>query len=148
MELTFINEYDQEFDIYENIYCELMEKTFNILERKGNYYVEVNLVNNETIHKINAEYRHIDRETDVISFAFDDEVEGEIKIKDDEIPHMLGEIFISVDKAKSQAEEYGNTLGREMRFLFIHGLLHLSGYDHMTTEDEKVMFDLQDRILG
>ena len=61
---------------------------------------------------------------------------------------MLGEIFISVDKAKSQAEEYGNTLGREMRFLFIHGLLHLSGYDHMTTEDEKVMFDLQDRILG
>ncbi len=148
MELTFTNEYNEEFDVYEKIYNEIMEKTFKHINKVGNFIVEVNLVDNETIHTINRDYRHIDRHTDVISFAFDDEVEGEIKIKDTKIPHMLGEIFISVDCAKEQALEYGHSLEREMKFLFCHGLLHLCGYDHMTPEDEKVMFTLQDEIIG
>ncbi|MCF0116467.1 MAG: rRNA maturation RNase YbeY [Bacilli bacterium] len=148
MELTFSNEYDSSFDEYENIYLELMSKTLKYLNKTSNYIVEVNLINNESIHLINKNYRHIDRETDVISFAFDDEFEGEVTIKDENIPHLLGEIFISVDKAKSQAIEYGNTLQREMKFLFIHGLLHLLGFDHMNPEDEKIMFYLQDKILG
>ena len=148
MELTFSNEYDSSFDEYENLYLELMSKTLKYLNKTSNYIVEVNLINNESIHLINKNYRHIDRETDVISFAFDDEFEGEVTIKDENIPHLLGEIFISVDKAKSQAIEYGNTLQREMKFLFIHGLLHLLGFDHMNPEDEKIMFYLQDKILG
>ena len=61
---------------------------------------------------------------------------------------MLGEIFISVDKAKEQAQEYGHSIEREMKFLFVHGLLHLCGYDHMTKDDEEVMFRLQDEIIG
>ena len=97
---------------------------------------------------INKEYRHIDRPTDVISFAFDDNVEGELKINYNKIPHMLGEIFISVDRAKEQAKEYQHSLKREMKFLFVHGLLHLCGYDHMKKEDEMVMFKLQDEIIG
>ena len=63
------------------------------------------------------------------------------------MPRELGDIFISVDHAKSQAEEYGHSLRREMCFLFTHGLLHLLGYDHMKEEDEKVMFTLQKEIL-
>ena len=102
------------------------------------------LVDDERIHEINREYRHIDRSTDVISFAMEDNdqfyVEG--------MPRTLGDIFISVDHAKKQAEEYGHSLRREMCFLFTHGILHLLGYDHMTDEQEKEMFGLQDQILG
>ena len=148
MELTFTNEYSEEFDEYEEIYIQIMKKTFKHIKKKGNFIVEVNLIDNKTIHNINKEYRHIDRPTDVISFAFDDNVEGELKINYNKIPHMLGEIFISVDRAKEQAKEYQHSFKREMKFLFVHGLLHLCGYDHMKKEDEMVMFKLQDEIIG
>ena len=61
---------------------------------------------------------------------------------------VLGEIYISFDKAREQATSYGHSLDRELKFLFVHGLLHLLGYDHMTEEDEKVMFALQEEILA
>ena len=134
------------FDKYEEIYQKLMEKTFKKLNIKKDYEVDVNLIDNERIHEINREYRHVDRPTDVISFAFLDHVDGEVTIKGD-IPTLLGEIFISVDKAKEQANAYGHSLLREMSFLFVHGLLHLLGYDHMTKEEETVMFSLQEEIL-
>ena len=146
MMLVFENEMNEEFDKYEEIYQKLMEKTFKKLNIKKDYEVDVNLIDNERIHEINREYRHVDRPTDVISFAFLDHVDGEVTIKGD-IPTLLGEIFISVDKAKEQANAYGHSLLREMSFLFVHGLLHLLGYDHMTEEDEKVMFSLQEEIL-
>lgn len=146
MMLVFENEMNEEFDKYEEIYQELMEKTFKKLNIKKDYEVDVNLIDNERIHEINREYRHVDRPTDVISFAFLDHVDGEVTIKGD-IPTLLGEIFISVDKAKEQANAYGHSLLREMSFLFVHGLLHLLGYDHMTKEEETVMFSLQEEIL-
>ena len=146
MMLVFENEMNEEFDKYEEIYQKLMEKTFKKLNIKKDYEVDVNLIDNERIHEINREYRHVDRPTDVISFAFLDHVDGEVTIKGD-IPTLLGEIFISVDKAKEQANAYGHSLLREMSFLFVHGLLHLLGYDHMTKEEETVMFSLQDEIL-
>ncbi|MCH5171669.1 MAG: rRNA maturation RNase YbeY [Erysipelotrichales bacterium] len=146
MLLVFENEYDENFNEYETIYENLMIKAFEHLNIKADYEVDVNLVNNETIHEINKEYRKIDRPTDVISFAFLDEIDGEVKIKGD-VKTLLGEIIISVDKAKEQAEEYGHSLIREMSFLFVHGLLHLLGYDHMKKEDEEVMFGLQEEIL-
>ncbi|NCA96345.1 MAG: rRNA maturation RNase YbeY, partial [Methanomicrobia archaeon] len=104
-------------------------------------------VDNDTIHQINRDYRHIDRPTDVISFAFNDEVEGEVHIQGAQTV-LLGTILISVDKAKIQAEAYGHSLDRELKFLFIHGLLHLLGYDHQNSEEEKEMFQLQEDILG
>lgn len=100
------------------------------------------LVDNEKIHALNKEYRHIDRETDVITFALEDGMEMDTP----EI-RVLGDIYISVPKAKEQAIEYGHSLKRELCFLSIHGLLHLLGYDHMQTEEEKKMFDLQKEIL-
>ena len=96
---------------------------------------------------MNREYRGIDRPTDVISFAFLDGEENKEALLHGTGPVSLGDIYISIDKAKEQAEEYGHPLERELSFLFVHGLLHLLGYDHMTKEDEQVMFKLQDEIL-
>ena len=106
------------------------------------------MVSLDIIHELNRDHRDIDRPTDVISFAFEDEVQGSYKInKDPNFPRILGEIFICVDKAKEQANEYKHSFNREMSFLFVHGLLHLLGYDHMNKEDEEIMFKLQDEIL-
>ena len=105
-------------------------------------------MDNEFIHNINRDYRHIDRPTDVISFAFLDGTEGKDKIFQSGEMVVLGEIYISFDKAREQAVSYGHSLDRELKFLFVHGILHLLGYDHMTPEDEKVMFALQDEILA
>lgn len=99
------------------------------------------LVDNSYIHKLNKEYRGIDRPTDVISFALEDEKEVNSPIR------ILGDIYISVDKIKEQSEAYGHSYLREFAFLSVHGLLHLLGYDHMTKEDEKVMFAYQEEIL-
>lgn len=99
------------------------------------------LVDNFYIHELNKEYRGIDRPTDVISFALEDEKEVNSPIR------ILGDIYISVDKIKEQSEAYGHSYLREFAFLSVHGLLHLLGYDHMTKEDEKVMFAYQEEIL-
>lgn len=99
-------------------------------------------VDNKTIKKINKEYRNIDKETDVISFALEDNKDIDLKLG-----RLLGDIYISVDKMKEQAKEYGHSEKREMCFLTIHGLLHLLGYDHMTKEDEEIMFKEQELIL-
>ena len=99
------------------------------------------IVDNEKIHEINKTYRNIDRETDVISFALNDDETCNSFVR------VLGDIYISIDKAKSQAEEYGHSLKRELSFLTVHGFLHLLGYDHMEKEDEIKMFSLQNEIL-
>lgn len=110
--------------------------------------VSVTIVNNEEIQKINKEYRGKDYPTDVISFALEEDVEGEVEIIGADMPPVLGDIIISVDKAREQAEEYGHSLMRELGFLTVHGFLHLLGYDHMTEEEEKEMFTKQKEILN
>ena len=99
------------------------------------------IVDNEYIHKLNKEYRNIDRETDVISFALEDDKTFNLDIR------VLGDIYISIDKAKSQSMEYQHSLLRELCFLAVHGMLHLLGYDHMKKDEEEVMFKLQEEIL-
>ncbi len=111
-------------------------------QKLENVMFNIIIVDNEEIHKLNKSYRGIDRPTDVISFALEDDdtfIKMDIRI--------LGDIYISIDKARSQALEYGHSLLRELCFLTVHGILHLLGYDHMKEEDEKVMFELQERIL-
>lgn len=110
--------------------------------------VSVTIVNNEEIQKINKEYRGKDYPTDVISFALEEDGEGEVEIIGADMPLVLGDIIISVDKAREQAEEYGHSLMRELGFLTVHGFLHLLGYDHMTEEEEKEMFTKQKDILN
>lgn len=148
MELSFENGFDPTYDYLEKEYNLIMEVAFDVLEIKTNYEVDVNLVNDEEIHQINRDYRNIDRITDVISFAFNDDDSSLGMIKDEEIPHLLGEIFICTPQALRQAKEIGNSDERELSFLFVHGLLHLLGYDHMKEEDAKIMFPLQDQILN
>ncbi|GIN74995.1 MULTISPECIES: rRNA maturation RNase YbeY [Bacillus] len=110
--------------------------------------VSVTIVNNEEIQEINKEYRGKDYPTDVISFALEEDGEGEIEIIGADMPPVLGDIIISADKAREQAEEYGHSLMRELGFLTVHGFLHLLGYDHMTEEEEKEMFTKQKEILN
>lgn len=100
-------------------------------------------VTNEEIHKINKEYRKVDRVTDVISFALEDN--KDIEYKDF---RLLGDIYIAIDVAYEQAIEYNHSSEREVCFLATHGLLHLLGYDHMTEEEEKEMFGKQEELLN
>ena len=100
------------------------------------------IVDNEKIHEINKQYRGIDRPTDVISFALEEDEDYEVKMR------LLGDIYISIDKVYEQAKEYGHSVKRELFFLVTHGFLHLLGYDHMEKKDEEVMFSLQEKILN
>lgn len=109
--------------------------------------VSVTFVTNERIHEINREYREKDAPTDVISFAMEELGEGEIQLIGVESPRVLGDIIISIPKAKEQAEEYGHSFIRELGFLAVHGFLHLLGYDHMEKEEEEKMFSRQKEIL-
>ena len=107
-----------------------------------NVMFNVIIIDNDSIHKINKEYRGIDRPTDVITFALEDDK----KIDTPEV-RILGDIYISYDKVISQAQEYGHSTKRELCFLGVHGLLHLLGYDHMNKKDEEEMFSLQKELL-
>lgn len=114
-----------------------------IVEEPGEVNFNVILTNNEYLHELNKKYRDIDRTTDVISFALEDCYDMP---KTD--VRILGDIYISVEKAHSQAIEYGHSFKREICFLAVHGFLHLLGYDHMIESEEKVMFDRQELILS
>ena len=112
-------------------------------EHLENCLFNIIIVDNDYIHKLNKEYRGIDRPTDVISFALEDE-EDNVKLDF----RVLGDIYISIDKTHEQAELYNHSFLRELTFLTIHGLLHLLGYDHMVKEEEEIMFKKQDDLLN
>lgn len=153
MDIAIYDETDRtnqkHMDLIEQVIISAAKK----LRLEDNFEVSVTIVDNNRIHEINKEYRLIDRPTDVISFAIEDnDDEFEIffdDLDDDDIPlpRLLGDIFISIDKAEEQAEEFDHSIEREIGFLTVHGFLHLNGYDHQTEEEEKEMFVLQDIIL-
>jgi len=109
--------------------------------------LSVIFVTNDRIQEINREYRDKDKATDVISFAMEELGEGEIPLSGVDMPRILGDIIISLAKAKEQAEDYGHSFIRELGFLSVHGFLHLLGYDHEIEEDEQKMFGRQKDIL-
>lgn len=143
MELMFeiINETDK--DIEELKEVENFLKFVVKKEKLENAIFNIIIIDNPRIKEINRDYRKIDRETDVISFALEDSKDLEY-----EDFRLLGDIYISIDKAVSQSIEYNHSLLRELSFLSIHGLLHLLGYDHMKEEDEKIMFRKQEELLN
>jgi probable rRNA maturation factor len=106
--------------------------------------MSVLLCDNKRIHELNREYRHIDRPTDVLSFALNegDEVNGEAESQ------LLGDLVISLERTAEQAKEYGHPFERELAYLTVHGCLHILGYDHMTEEDKKEMRTEEEFILG
>lgn len=124
-----------------NFLYEVLDATLEH-EKVNNAIFSVVFVGDDEIHEMNREYRGVDRITDVISFALEDNED----IVYDNI-RMLGDIFICIPQMKRQAENYGHSEKRELAFLTVHGILHLLGYDHMTEEDEKEMFSLQELIL-
>lgn len=147
MELDF-DTMNEDYLEYEKIYFSLLEFVFDYLKYQMDPIVSVSIVDNATIHNLNKKFRNIDKDTDVLSFAFlDSEKENKMKFLNSRQTYCLGEIFISYEKAIEQAKEYGHSFKREMCFLFVHGLLHLCGFDHMNKEDEEKMFSLQKEIL-
>ena len=146
IELDF-STYLDKYENYEDVYLDLVKSTFNHLKLKFDPVISVSFITNEDIREINRQYRNVDSPTDVISFAYLDNVSNkETFIKTNKIV-VLGEIYISIPRAIEQADQFGHSLHRELCFLFVHGLLHLLGYDHMNKEDEEVMFSLQNAIL-
>ncbi|KRL83979.1 rRNA maturation RNase YbeY [Ligilactobacillus apodemi] len=151
-----------DLEVYDNTeqapaeWLDLIKQVLNFagdyIDLPQNTEMSVTLMDNEEIHQINKEYRGVDKPTDVISFAIEEEDPTEVPIilPDDEefeIPKNIGDIMVSIDKVKEQAEYLGHSKERELGFLVVHGFLHLNGYDHMRAEDEQEMFGLQREIL-
>lgn len=147
-------------DIYvndetETVNAAVLELVTNILKHaaeeeglSGEVEVSLTFMFDDDLQKINAEYRDIDEPTDVISFALEEIGVGEVEVVAEKgMPIALGDILISVETARRQAEEYQHELNREFGFLALHGFLHLLGYDHLTESDEKKMFGRQKEIL-
>ena len=128
----------KELETVEKVLYSAMEK-----EKLEDTSFSLIIVDNKYIHELNKTYRGIDRETDVITFALEDE--DTVVIGNQE--RILGDIYISIDRARSQAEDYGHSFLRELSFLAVHGFYHLLGYDHQTEEEEKVMFGKQEEVL-
>lgn len=125
--------------VYRKLLIKVANTTYEKLNLQNEIIFDCSFVNLKTIHEINKNYRNIDRSTDVISFALWDKGYKS---------NLLGEMYICYDKIIEQKKLYHHSFKRELCFLFLHGLLHLLGYDHMNKKDEKLMFNLQDEILN
>ncbi|GAB7232290.1 rRNA maturation RNase YbeY [Facklamia hominis] len=123
------------------------------LEVNPHSEVDISIVDNERIQQLNRDFRNKDQATDVLSFALNEgeewlELDSFIELEEcPQIAPHLGDIIISIERAKEQAIEYGHSIDRELGFLAVHGFLHLNGFDHQTAEEEKEMFALQDEVL-
>ena len=131
---------------------DILDYAAKYLELKDNTENSLTFVHNPQIRKLNAQYRGVDRATDVLSFALEDDSDDSPILLDPElaaqIPENLGDLFISIDKVAEQARFLGHSADRELGFLIVHGFLHLNGYDHEQKDDEEKMFKLQEEILN
>ncbi|KTD88348.1 rRNA maturation RNase YbeY [Paenibacillus etheri] len=157
LEIVWDNE-QEEYEIKDDLIA-LLE---SILQKAGEAEgidqgeVALTFVDNTRIHELNLEYRGIDRPTDVLSFAMNESGEDELDIiyeveegeALEDVPDVLGDIIISVTRAQEQADEYGHSLERELGFLFVHGFLHLLGYDHQDEASEAEMMSKQENVLA
>ena len=149
VDIQFYNQTSESVDTYEAMITTVVNETIK-QENLTSEMLECSFifVDNEQIREINANYRQKDAVTDVITFAIEDEMPGEIKIQGIPMPRMLGDVFISLPRTREQAERYGYSFERELSFLAVHGCLHLLGYDHLEPEEEKVMFGKQEDVLN
>ena len=129
--------YDKDYSFLDKVIKRTLEH-----EKVKNANFSIVFVGEEKIRDINKNYRHIDKVTDVISFAFEDNDKNRYNDM-----RFLGEIYICIPRMQEQALTYGHSEVRELAFLTVHGLLHLLGYDHMTKEEEEVMFRIQKKVL-
>ena len=139
-DISFINQTDKKIEE-----MKVLEELINFAvsyEKLDNVIFNIVFIDDNQMHKLNKQYRGVDKTTDVLSFAFEDNEDLKEEVR------MLGEIYISLDKAYEQAVSFGHSNLRELSFLMIHGFLHLLGYDHMEDQEEKEMFDRQEVILN
>lgn len=122
-------------------------KTENLLD--VNVYMSIILTTPKEIKVLNNEYRNIDKETDVLSFPMFEKNEIE-KLKDivGEIPEVLGDIVVSIDRVKEQAEEYGHSFERELAYMIVHGFYHIMGEDHIEEADKVIMREKEENVLN
>ena len=148
-EITYLNL--EENQSYEKTVEKVLYKCFEeegILDSK--LMITITFTTPEEIKKINKKYRKIDKATDVLSFPMfeKDELDEKIKNKDFLYEDVLGDIIISIEKVKEQAEEYGHSFERELSYMLVHGFYHLMGYDHIEEEDKKIMRPKEEKILN
>ena len=147
MNILFENNTDFNFDLSKKqLLNTVIEETLKYENFTQDVEISLIIVTNDEIQKINSKFRNIDRPTDVLSFPLIDFANGEEPDFTETV--ILGDIVISIEKAISQAEEYGHSLERELGFLTAHSMLHLLGYDHIDPEEEKIMFAKQKEILN
>ena len=135
---------------YRKDFKSILKEVKKVLSIDNKLALSLTICDDDYIWALNKDFRGIDKATDVLSFAIEDDSD------EDDILDMIdmlgvreiGDIIININRVESQASEYGHSQRREMCFLFTHGLLHLLGYDHMNKEDEEVMFALQNEILN
>ena len=136
---------------YENIIEKVVEQCFKEEKLENSkLYISITLTNPENIHRINKQYRDVDRETDVLSFPMFEKNELDEKIRNNDFEHedVLGDIVISIEKVKGQAQEYGHSFEREFAYMIVHGFYHLMGYDHIKEEDKIVMRPKEENVLN
>ncbi len=149
-EITYLNLEKGQED-WEGIVKKVLNKCFEeegLLDSK--LIITITFTTPEEIRKINKKYRKIDRATDVLSFPMfeKEELDEKIKNKDFLYEDVLGDIIISINKVREQAEEYGHSFERELSYMLVHGFYHLMGYDHIEEEDKKIMRPKEEKILN
>ena len=149
-EITYLN-IEKGQENWEGIVEKVLKKCFEeegLIDSK--LIMTITFTTPEEIRKINKKYRKIDRATDVLSFPMFEKAELDEKIKNKDFLYedVLGDVIISIDKVKEQAEEYGHSFERELSYMLVHGFYHLMGYDHIEEEDKKIMRPKEEKILN
>ena len=149
-EITYLN-IEKGKEDWERIVEKVLKKCFEeegLIDSK--LIMTITFTTPEEIRKINKKYRKIDKATDVLSFQMFEKAELDEKIKNKDFLYedVLGDVIISIDKVKEQAEEYGHSFERELSYMLVHGFYHLMGYDHIEEEDKKIMRPKEEKILN
>ena len=133
---------------YEELINKVLEECFFVEEMQNSkLYIDITLTNPANIRKLNNEYRDIDKETDVLSFPMF-EKDGILNVKNTEYRESLGDIVISIERVKEQAEEYGHSFERELAYMVVHGFYHLMGEDHIEEKDKEIMRAKEENVLN
>ena len=133
---------------YEALINKVLEECFFVEEMQNSkLYIDITLTNPANIRKLNNEYRNIDKETDVLSFPMFEKNEI-LNVKNTEYRESLGDIVISIERVKEQAEEYGHSFERELAYMVVHGFYHLMGEDHIEEKDKEIMRAKEENVLN
>lgn len=147
MQIDIVDEGKHLTDKQIQLIIELLELAGEMEETSKDSELSITIVHDQEIKEMNHMYRGIDEPTDVISFEMQDDLEDLPIDVQEQIGNLLGDIIVSIDRAREQAKEYNHSVEREVGFLVVHGFLHLLGYTHDTQEDENEMFTKQKEIL-